>query len=873
MANRSHVNHSDESPFIRIYDHQADWLNKHTRLYKGLLLNDICTVNKLNFENKQAFWQGGGEMGALTRAYDWAQTTIGAPELWPQSLRTTLGIVLHSAFPMFLFWGDEHICFYNDAYRPSLGHEGKHPALGKRGEDVWAEIWGFIGPLIGKVMTTGESVWYKDQLVPFYRNGKLEDIYWTFSYSPVYGDSGHIDGVLVTCTETTENVQAIQKLKESNDQLAFAIEATELGTWDLDPASNALSANTRLKEWFGLPADGQVALPLATSVVAEKDRQRVEEAIQRALQYESGGYYDIDYTLIHPITKEERIVRAKGKAWFTADRVAYRFNGTLQDITERKKAEQEVVASVQALQSIIESAPFPIGIYVGPQMQIQFVNSAIVKVWGKGPDVVGKRYADVLPELANQGIYHQLDQVYETGTPFHARNQRVDLEVDGRLQPFYFNYSFTPLYNAEGQIYGVMNTAAEVTDLVEAKQKLEDTEATLLGAIELAELATWRMDVSTRTFSFSKRFMDWLGFTDESKTRDEAYNPLPAHYHQQVVEAIEAAIQPGSSGYYENEHPIINRQTGQMRIIHAQGQVFYDVDGNPVVLSGTAQDITQQREVQLTLERQVQERTEELESTNEELTAINEELTEANQLLIRSNDNLQQFAYVASHDLQEPLRKIQQFSTLLKQEYAESLDDKGKDFLDRLTSASSRMSMLIKDLLTFSRISTQQVTHRRVDLNDVLREVLENLSIAVDETKAVIQIDPLPVIEGDALQLGQLFQNLLSNAIKFHQPDVRPVIQVRISQLLAKELPLSLPVLRQSRAYYCVDIADNGIGFDEKYKERIFQVFQRLHSKREFAGTGIGLAICQKVATNHGGAITATSEPNQGATFSVYLPV
>ncbi|GAB4025075.1 hypothetical protein GCM10028809_04180 [Spirosoma gilvum] len=817
--------------------------------------------------------QGGGEMGELTRTYNWKQTPIGTPDQWPQSLRTTLGIVLHSAFPMFLFWGTELTCFYNDAFRISLGDEGKHPALGKPGKAVWSEIWPFVGPLIDNVITTGESVWYENQLVPFYRNGKLDDIYWTFSYSPVYADDGQIKGVLVTCSETTENMRTIQKLKESNDQLAFAIDATELGTWDLDPATNVFSANTRLKEWFGLPTDGQVDLPLATSVVAEKDRQRVNEAIQQALQYTSGGKYDIDYTLIHPITKQERVVRAKGKAWFTADRIAYRFNGTLQDITDRKRAEQVLAANEQALRSIIESAPFPIGIYVGSQMQIQFVNSAIIKVWGKGPNVVGKRYADVLPELEDQGIYPQLDRVYETGIPFHARNQRVDLDVDGKLQPFYFNYSFTPLYDVDGHIYGVMNTAAEVTDLVVAKQQLEEAETALLETIELAELATWRMDVATRMFNYSERFMEWLGFSENTKTLDEAYNPLPDNYREQVAAAIEAVIQPGSPGYYENEHPIINRITGEIRIIHAQGRVFYDVDGKPTILSGTAKDITQQRQLQLALERQVQERTEELESTNEELTAINEELTEANQLLIRSNDNLQQFAYVASHDLQEPLRKIQQFSTLLKQEYADSLDNRGKDFLDRLTSASSRMSMLIKDLLTFSRISTQQVTHRRADLNDILKEVLENLSVAIDETKATIQIDPLPVIEGDALQLGQLFQNLLSNAIKFHRPDIRPVIQIQASQLLARDLPLSLPIPRLAKSYYCLEIADNGIGFDEKYKDRIFQVFQRLHSKREFAGTGIGLAICQKVAVNHGGAITATSEPNQGATFSVYLPV
>ena len=120
-------------------------------------------------------------MGELTRCYNWSQTSLGEPDNWSQSLKTTLGILLHSAFPMFLFWGKDLLCFYNDAFRPSLGVEGKHPALGKKGKDVWPEIWEFIGPLIEKVMTTGEPVWFEDQLVPFYRNGRMEDIYWTFS--------------------------------------------------------------------------------------------------------------------------------------------------------------------------------------------------------------------------------------------------------------------------------------------------------------------------------------------------------------------------------------------------------------------------------------------------------------------------------------------------------------------------------------------------------------------------------------------------------------------------------------------------------------------------------------------------------------------
>jgi signal transduction histidine kinase len=165
------------------------------------------------------FLSGGGEMGRLTREYDWSRTSIGRIDQWPKSLQMTLGILLHSAFPMFLFWGKDLICFYNDAYRPSFGEHGKHPAVGKKGKEVWPEIWGFIGPLIEKVMTTGEPVWFEDQLVPIFRNGKIEDVWWTFSYSAVYGDDETISGVFVTCTETTQKVLIHEKLVENESQL------------------------------------------------------------------------------------------------------------------------------------------------------------------------------------------------------------------------------------------------------------------------------------------------------------------------------------------------------------------------------------------------------------------------------------------------------------------------------------------------------------------------------------------------------------------------------------------------------------------------------------------------------------------------------
>ncbi|WP_221392655.1 ATP-binding protein [Dyadobacter sp. NIV53] len=263
---------------------------------------------------------------------------------------------------------------------------------------------------------------------------------------------------------------------------------------------------------------------------------------------------------------------------------------------------------------------------------------------------------------------------------------------------------------------------------------------------------------------------------------------------------------------------------------------------------------------------------EELAAINEEYLATNEELAGSNQLLLRSNESLQRFSYVASHDLQEPLRKIQSFGDLVVNRYASKLGD-GAEYLKRMQTAASRMSVLIDDLLTFSRISTYQEATTPVLLNDVLTQVLTDLELIIQETGATVNAAILPIVHGDQTQLNQLFQNLLSNALKFSSHDTIPAISITAEIKFANELPAHVIPTSRVAAYHRIDIADNGIGFDQKHVSRIFQVFQRLHGKNEFPGTGIGLAICERVVSNHGGAITARSQPGQGAVFSVYLPV
>lgn len=233
--------------------------------------------------------------------------------------------------------------------------------------------------------------------------------------------------------------------------------------------------------------------------------------------------------------------------------------------------------------------------------------------------------------------------------------------------------------------------------------------------------------------------------------------------------------------------------------------------------------------------------------------------TYANQLE-RSNRDLQDFAFIASHDMQEPLRKVEAFGDLLIQKYEAQLDDVGRDYIERMQAAAARMKKMIQDLLNYSRVSTKSFPFTQVDLNQTGREVISDLEAHLLRTQGEIELGDLPVIEADALQMAQLLQNLFSNALKFHAPGVRPIVRVQARAIAGGEqIELS--------------IEDNGIGFDLHHLERIFQPFQRLHGRGEYDGNGIGLALCRKIVERHHGRITAHSAPGQGATFIVTLPL
>lgn len=297
-------------------------------------------------------------------------------------------------------------------------------------------------------------------------------------------------------------------------------------------------------------------------------------------------------------------------------------------------------------------------------------------------------------------------------------------------------------------------------------------------------------------------------------------------------------------GEYSIETRIVTARQN-LKIINSVVKVIKSDAGKPCKLVGCVKDVTAQRMIEEDLKRHVKE-------------------------LNHSNRELEEFAYVASHDLQEPLRKISTFGRLLSEKYANALSGDGQEYLERMVKASDNMKVLINNLLEFSRITKEVKAHIPINLNFVLSEVKADLNLLLEETETVIESESLPVIEGSMTQMKQLFSNLINNAVKFQQNGNKPFIRIKGRVITQEEIQSHN--LNPSLVYHSIEVSDNGIGFDPEYSTHIFKIFQRLHGKSAYPGSGLGLAICQRIVENHHGVIYACGFPSEGAVFTFILP-
>jgi len=400
------------------------------------------------------------------------------------------------------------------------------------------------------------------------------------------------------------------------------------------------------------------------------------------------------------------------------------------------------------------------------------------------------------------------------------------------------------------RMYG---TVMDVTLQKNALENLRESEARFRLLADSMPQHIWTGDPDGNLNYFNRSVFDYSGLSMEQILREGWLQIVhPDDQAENIREWMEA-VSSGDPFLFEHR---FRRRDGEYRWQLSRAVPQRDDEGKIKMWVGTSTDIHDRKLLTDELESQVHQRVTELKLLNEEL--------------LRSNSELEQFIYVASHDLQEPLRKIQTFASGLLELEHHNLSDKGKDYFNRMQSASARMQQLILDLLAFSRTNKAEKHFESADLNEILSTVLEQLKETIQHKEAVIKRSVLPTLKIIPYQFEQLFTNLITNSLKFSKPSLPP--QIEISYRIIKGDESGQELANPTMSYHQISIRDNGIGFDPEYSERIFQVFQRLHGRHEYTGTGIGLAIVKKIVENHQGLISASSKPGEGATFSVYIP-
>lgn len=398
----------------------------------------------------------------------------------------------------------------------------------------------------------------------------------------------------------------------------------------------------------------------------------------------------------------------------------------------------------------------------------------------------------------------------------------------------------------------------EVTDRKRAEEELRISNALLNEAQDIAKMGSWQWNVHEDKIIWSDNLYKIYGIEKNGNglSFEKFINKVHPDDRSFVNEHIQDAF--STKDFQTYRHRIV-MDDGTVKVMQGRGEVVLNDKGEVVKMIGTGQDITEHHQAQQAL----------LNKTNELETA---------------NMELQKFAYVASHDLQEPLRKILTFASLLEKESLEHLPEKSKGYVEKIVHSSSRMQNLIEDILNFSSLKTGEEAFEKISLASILNQVLADMEVLIAKTNAQIEVDDLPQLEVIPTQIGQLFQNILSNAIKFRKENEQPHIQIKAKMLLGKNLledqkfssyVKGLSINHRSlekENFAAIYIKDNGIGFDSVYSEKIFEIFQRLHNSKHHEGTGIGLAICKRIVDNHHGIISAKSSLGNGAEFLIILP-
>ena len=783
-----------------------------------------------------ALIQGGSEMGKLIREKDWSKTDVGEISNWSVPLLTTVNILLNSKFPMVLWWGKNLIQFYNDAYRPSLGVSGKHPdALGQLAVDCWPEIWHIIEPLIITVTTTGESVFSEDQLVPIYRNGKIEDVYWTYSYSPVYNVEGAIEGVLVTCIETTGKVLSNKTILETKVALELAKLETEnqrdrLTRFFMEaPAGICILGGPDLV--FELINPNYEMLLPGRELIGKSIFTALPEIVDQPIETILKEVYEKDQTF------EGRELRVP-LAGLTGELENRYFNFIYQPRHNEKKQVDGIMVFVYEVtgfveikhslqesehkfRSIVEQSSIPIMVTRGEEGIIEEINKPMLDLIQHDAGIKGRSIYHVMPELKGQSITDNLYYCFTTGEEWIGYEQPILLMKEGKEELGYYNVTYKPFIE-HGKIAGVLHTAINVTEQVIARKKLEKTEDTLKLSILAANLGTFDLDLENGVMIWDKRCRTLFGINHDN---DVAYQKdfvggLHEDDRERITHIIDNEVfnRAVSNGNYDVEYRTVGAEDGKVRWVRAMGKAYFNEQDVPVRFIGSVLDITEQKEDDL-----------------------------------RKND----FIGMVSHELKTPLTSLKAYLQILQSSNYSNL---APAILPKVEVQVNKMNDLIHGFLNLSRYEAGKLTidKQPFNLDELVEEIIESKRlIAPNHVITFDKCNSINVV-ADKEKIESVIRNLLSNAIKYSPLNT----SIHVS-------------CHQKKHVVEITVTDQGIGIKPEDQQNIFQRYYRVinDSTRTISGFGIGLYLSAEIVKRHGGQIGVESTPGKGSTFYFTLPV
>lgn len=673
------------------------------------------------------------------------------------------------------------------------------------------------------------------------RNGKPETRYITFTFEPLKTDDeqikqGSATEILLVGTDVTDSVRKRLKIQKNEEQLRIVLEGGDLGYFDLYLQTGELIWSGRAKEFFGLEEDVIPHPEIFLAAVHPEDRERTNATVQQAFAGANGGVYENVYRVIGIKNGKLRWLRSKGKVTFDEQGRAERFTGIIHDITNEKLAEEKILQSEQRFRSTFENAAVGIA-HVDLDGTWLMVNDRLCEIVGYSrEELLNATFQDITYPDDLEADLHLMYQLLDSKISTYSMEKRY-IRKEGSI--VWINLTVALARNSEGAPHYFISIVQDISDRKRAEEALKQSEEQFRKLANSIQNLAWMADSEGWVFWYNQRWYEYTGTTLEEM---QGWGWQKVHHSDHVDRVVAYITNAWIKGQpFELTFPL-RKYDGEYRWFLARAYPVKNTDGKVERWIGTNTDIDEQKAAEETLEKLIALRTNELE---------------------RSNDDLQQFAHVVSHDLKEPVRKIQIFGNILNKKFSNALGDEGLMYLEKIEKAARRIGEMIDGVLLYSSINATQQINDKINLIEIFNQIISDLELLIKEKNAVISFEALPEITGSPILIYQLFYNLINNSLKFSKKDEKTKIFISCTQQGNQS---------GNREYVKIKVQDNGIGFDQSEATKIFQTFSRLNSKDNYEGTGLGLALCKKIAERHGGAITAQGEEGIGATFIITLP-